>query len=100
MRSTAPTHARPKYAPAFARAADQSPPPVVTPEAVEVAEAARLMSVSVSTAKRLVDSGELPSLAIGRLRRVRIAAIREFLERLEREASSAPGETPADTPPA
>ncbi|MBA4018301.1 MAG: hypothetical protein C0483_14135 [Pirellula sp.] len=54
------------------------------------------MSVSTSTAKRLVDSGELPSLAIGRLRRVRVAAIREFLASRE----GAPVASNATTPSA
>lgn len=39
---------RPRYAPAFARAADPAPPLAIAPEAVEIAEAARLMSISAS----------------------------------------------------
>lgn len=81
MRNSTPQ--RPRYVPAFQRPPEPVAPPAVAPEAVDVDEAARLMSVSPSTAKRLVDSGELPSLLIGRLRRVRVEAIREYLLKAE-----------------
>jgi excisionase family DNA binding protein len=52
-----------------------------------VKQAAALMSLSVSKVEKLVASGELPSIKVGRSRRIRTAAIEEFLS--ERSESAA-----------
>jgi len=48
-------------------------------------EAARRLSLSLSTIQRLVARGELTSLKIGRTRRISQQALDNFVTRLERE---------------
>ncbi|HEX9048981.1 MAG TPA: helix-turn-helix domain-containing protein [Anaeromyxobacter sp.] len=67
-----------------------------TPSAlVPIDEAARILGVSVSTVRRQVRSGAIPSRRIGRSVRVDLAALRpleaEEVERLAREARSPTG---------
>jgi len=57
--------------------------PAVTPLAVDVREAAAMMRVSVKTVRRMVHSGDLPALQLGRYVRIRVAAIENFLRGLE-----------------
>lgn len=45
--------------------------------------AAEMMSVHRSTVKRLVDEGELPSVKIGKYRRIRVDAIKSYLRNQE-----------------
>jgi excisionase family DNA binding protein len=53
------------------------------PLLVSVREAAEMLGVSIRTAAKLVDSGELRSLKIGRRRLVPVAAVHELIaERL------------------
>ncbi len=47
-----------------------------------VCQAAEVLSVSRSTAYRLIDSGELEVVRIGRSVRVPVAAVVEFVDRL------------------
>ncbi|MGV9881710.1 excisionase family DNA-binding protein [Streptomyces sp. NPDC003006] len=51
-----------------------------------VAEAARRMGVGRTTLYKFIFSGEIPSAKVGRLRRVPVEAVNEFLQRrLSRE---------------
>ncbi|MGC3971009.1 MAG: helix-turn-helix domain-containing protein [Pirellulales bacterium] len=61
--------------------------PAVERIAVDVDEAAAMLCISPKTAARLVKSGAIPSFPVGRLRRVRVAAIKEFCERQEAAAT-------------
>jgi len=63
---------------------DSSPDPVLllTPE-----EAARRLSIGRTTIYALMASGDLPSVTIGRCRRVPVSALRSFVVRLGDEAS-------------
>lgn len=61
-----------------------------------LAEVAQTLHVSPRTTKRLVASGEIDSVLIGRLRRVRPAAVEAYLER--QAASAQPAPDPAPTP--
>jgi excisionase family DNA binding protein len=54
---------------------------------VTVAEAARRLSISRATVYVKLASGELSSVAIGRARRVPVAALEAFVARLLSEAS-------------
>lgn len=55
---------------------------------VKVEEAARLLSISRSTAYALIGAGDLESVTIGRARRVPADAIESFVTRLREEASA------------
>lgn len=57
----------------------------VTPE-----EAAELMGVSRSHVYDLIRSGDLPSVKLGRVRRIRTDRVAEYLERIEAEQNGAP----------
>ncbi|MFF1691541.1 MULTISPECIES: helix-turn-helix domain-containing protein [unclassified Streptomyces] len=46
-----------------------------------VAAAARRMGVGSTTRYKLISSGEIPSAKVGRLRRVLVRAVNEFLQR-------------------
>ena len=50
-------------------------------ETLTVRQAAALLHVSRPTVEKYIKSGELPSLAIGRCRRIRRADLEVFLER-------------------
>ncbi|MCW8383411.1 excisionase family DNA-binding protein [Streptomyces justiciae] len=55
-----------------------------------VAEAARRMGVGRTTLYKFISSGEIPSAKVGRLRRVPVEAVNEFLQRrLSREGFDA-----------
>ena len=43
-------------------------------------EAQRLLNMSNATMTRFISSGELPSIKIGRSRRIRVSDIRRFIE--------------------
>jgi len=49
---------------------------------IDVSEAARRLNCSTSTTKRLVKSGDLPSVMLGGLRRVRVVDLNRFVEGL------------------
>ena len=53
------------------------------PRSVSTRDAARMLSVSVSTIERLTRSGELASVKIGSCRRYRVETIEAFLRRHE-----------------
>jgi excisionase family DNA binding protein len=55
---------------------------LLTPE-----EAARRLSIGRTTIYALMTSGDLPSVTIGRCRRVPVSALRSFVVRLGDEAS-------------
>jgi excisionase family DNA binding protein len=57
------------------------PPPDPTVMAVRVPEAARRLSLGVSSVKELVTTGRLPSVKVGAVRLIPVKAIAEFLER-------------------
>ena len=50
-----------------------------TPAFMTVAEVAYMMRVSKMTVYRLVHSGELPAMRVGRSYRVPVAAVQEFM---------------------
>ena len=50
-----------------------------TPAFMTVAEVASMMRVSKMTVYRLVRSGELPAMRVGRSYRVPVAAVQEFM---------------------
>ena len=51
--------------------------------AVDLIEAARLLTVSTKTIRREINRGKLKALRIGRVWRVRIAEINSYAKRLE-----------------
>ena len=57
------------------------------PLAVDLAEAARLLSLGKRKVEYLVNSGELPSFKIGRSRRIRRDVLIAFLEAQEQSAA-------------
>ena len=57
--------------------------------AVDLREAGEMMSVSGKTVKRLILRGELKGLKVGAQWRVRIAAIKEYLDRGEQRGGRA-----------
>lgn len=68
---------------AWARgAAPTASPPAVARQVLTVAEAAEALHVSESTVKRLIASGDLAAVSIGGSRRVRVTAIKDYLDRL------------------
>lgn len=54
-------------------------------ELVTVEEALALLHMSRWQLYKLLNSGALPSISFGKTRRIRLAALRDYLERLERE---------------
>jgi excisionase family DNA binding protein len=58
---------------------------------VTVTEAARRLGLGRSATYVLVQRGELPSLKIGGSRRVAVADLNEFVQRLRAEASAEGG---------
>jgi excisionase family DNA binding protein len=63
---------------------------------VRVEEAARLCSISRSRMYELVAAGEVPSLTIGRSRRIPLDELRSWIEEQTRPSGEA-GERPAPT---
>ncbi|MET7712320.1 helix-turn-helix domain-containing protein [Streptomyces sp. NPDC005407] len=61
-----------------ARSGDQGDTTLV---GLTVAEAARRMGVGRTTLYKYISSGEIPSAKVGRLRRVPIEAVNDFLQR-------------------
>ena len=57
---------------------------VQEPLLIRVEEAARLLNLSRGKAYQLIMNGELPSVVIGRSRRVSVEALRRFVEEHER----------------
>ena len=53
---------------------------------IDVAEAARRLAIGRSHLYRFLESGELPSLLIGRCRRIRVADLDAFVRRLHEAA--------------
>lgn len=53
------------------------------PLAVDIPEAATLLSVSTKTIRREIDRGRLPALRIGRVWRIRIAELKAYLVRCQ-----------------
>lgn len=58
-------------------------------ELVTVEDALGLLRVSRFTLYRLMNSGELPSISFGKSRRIRLSALRKYLDRLEHQATPA-----------
>lgn len=56
---------------------------VVTPE-----EAAEVLKVSRSRIYELIRKGEISSVKLGRVRRIRVEKLREYLDRLEAEQTA------------
>jgi excisionase family DNA binding protein len=54
-----------------------------------VEEAARRLQIGRTTAYRLIGTGELESVPVGRLRRIPAEAIPEYVAKLRREARTA-----------
>lgn len=63
----------------------------VTPE-----EAAEMIGVSRTRIYQLLQRGAIPSLRLGKVRRIRVERIREYLEREEAQQAGEP--VPASTP--
>lgn len=61
--------------------------PPATPLVVDLARAAQMLSVSIKAVMGLIRRGELRALKIGRVWRVRIREIEDFLKRQERKSS-------------
>jgi excisionase family DNA binding protein len=55
---------------------------------LRIEEAAKRLGIGRSLMYRLVLSGEVQSVPLGRLRRIPVEALREYVERLRVEASS------------
>lgn len=66
-------------------------PPAVARQVLTVAEAAGALSVSESTVKRLIASGDLAAVSIGGSRRVPVTAITAYLDRLTGSGRVTPG---------
>ena len=68
---------------------------------VTVAVAADMASVGRSTGYALVASGEWPSIAIGRSRRIPVAGLRSWIQKRVGTGAEAQGRQPTDElPPA
>jgi excisionase family DNA binding protein len=52
---------------------------------VDLAEAARRLSLSPRSIQNLIFGGELPSLLIGRARRIEVSALAAYVARLRQE---------------
>ncbi|MCH7837981.1 MAG: helix-turn-helix domain-containing protein [Chloroflexi bacterium] len=61
---------------------------------VSVEEAARRLAIGRSSAYVLIRQGELASIKIGAARRVPVAALSEYVERLQAEQAAESGEQP------
>ena len=59
---------------------------MTTPELLTVAEVAERLRLGRATVYRLVSSGALKTVRIGRARRVAVHDLREFVERLRQAA--------------
>jgi excisionase family DNA binding protein len=55
--------------------------PPAEPLAVDMKEAARLLSISDDTLGRLIAAGEIATFKIGALRRIEVAELRAFIAR-------------------
>jgi excisionase family DNA binding protein len=62
---------------------------VLRPQLVTFDEAAKSLGVSRATIYGLVESGELPSVRIGRARRIPVFALKAYVERKVREHEKA-----------
>jgi excisionase family DNA binding protein len=60
----------------------------MTPAFVTVKTAAAALAISPRQVHRLLDYGELPSVYIGRLRRIPVAAFTRYLSALDHEAEA------------
>jgi excisionase family DNA binding protein len=60
-----------------------------TPLLVTTVEAAQRLGCGRTTIYELISSGELETVTIGRLRRVPVAAITEYVNRLREQAKAA-----------
>ena len=58
------------------------------PLTVTVTEAGRQLAISRRTVYKLMDSGELASIKIGRARRITRQAIADYLERQQNKSAS------------
>jgi excisionase family DNA binding protein len=58
---------------------------------MDVPEAAARIGLSESHTKRLIASGEIASITIGRRRKVPVAAVSDYIERLGGEQQKLPG---------
>jgi excisionase family DNA binding protein len=54
-----------------------------SPEAVPPADVARMLSVSLATVKRMLADGRLPSLKLGRARRIPVEAVRDLIRQCQ-----------------
>jgi len=61
-------------------------PTDTTPLLATRKEAGAAMRCGMTTIDTLIRSGELPSVKIGRARRIPVAALREYVERLQQES--------------
>lgn len=90
-----PSPAPPATAVPIAAAAQPQPQPAAlapapilanrSPLAVDVFEAARLLSVNPATVRREISRGNLRAVRIGRVFRVRVAELQVYLQDLERQ---------------
>jgi excisionase family DNA binding protein len=60
-------------------------------ELLKVEEAAEVLSISVRRMYELIAAREIRSVKLGRVRRVPVAAVNEFVERLNAESGSLAG---------
>lgn len=58
-------------------------------DALDIKSAARRISVSSRTVNRLITTGELKSIKLGRRRLVRVHALRDYLDALEASPTDA-----------
>jgi excisionase family DNA binding protein len=62
--------------------------PAATPQLLTVGEAARILRMGETATKRLVATGELASVKIGKLRRIPIGALNDFIRVRLKEGST------------
>jgi len=79
MAATAQTKRAPKTAPAKATKRKPPTPPAFPPLLVTVNDAAHLLCVSRDQVYRLINTGMLPSLKIGRYRRISVRALETYV---------------------
>lgn len=82
-RETAPWPGHPKGSAAPPSVRAIAPAGTSTALAVDLPEAARLLSVSVRTVRREIDRGHLRAVRIGRVWRVRLSELDAYLKRME-----------------
>ena len=58
-----------------------TPAPEATPKLVTIPDAARMLSISERSAWRLVSTGELSSVKLGRSTRITVESIERLIER-------------------